>query len=198
MYLKEETQHTLIIEKSRFICFMKRINNETEFRDYLAQIRKKYYDASHVCSAFVCHSVQRSSDDGEPAGTAGAPILNVLLKSGLDEMCAIVVRYFGGIKLGAGGLIRAYGSAVSECLKEGTLVEDAVYPRYELTLPYDLASKVEYLIRNRTILLDTRYDTDVTFVFALDDPGRMQAIVEVTKGIVPLQTGEEIVQKVVE
>ena len=198
MYLKEETQHTLIIEKSRFICYMKHLQSEQEYRDYLAQIRKKHYDASHVCSAFLSHNIQRSNDDGEPAGTAGAPILNVLTKSGMDEMCALVVRYFGGIKLGAGGLIRAYGSAVSECIKEGIVVEDVRYPRYELTLPYDLASKVEHLIRNRTLLLDTRYDTEVTFVFALDDPNRLQAIVEATKGISPLQTGEEIVQKVVE
>jgi len=198
MYLKEETQHTLIIEKSRFICYMKHITSETEFRDYLAQIRKKYYDASHVCSAFICHNVQRSSDDGEPAGTAGAPILNVLLKSGLDEMCAIVVRYFGGIKLGAGGLIRAYGSAVSECLKEGVLVEDVSYPRYELTLSYELASKIEYFLRSKTILLDTRYDTEVTFCFALDNDKKLQNIIELTKGISPVQTGEEIIQKVVE
>ena len=198
MYLKEETQHTLIIEKSRFICYMKHLHTEEEFRDYLAGIRKKYYDATHVCSAFLCHNLQRSSDDGEPAGTAGAPILNVLQKSGMDEMCAIVVRYFGGIKLGAGGLIRAYGSAVSECIKDGIIVEDVSYPRYELKVSYETASRLDHFLRNRTILLDTRYDTDVTFVFALDQEEKLQNIIELTRGIVPVQTGEEIIQKVVE
>ena len=198
MYLKEETQHTLIIEKSRFICYMKHLHTEAEFRDYLAGIRKKYYDATHVCSAFLCHNLQRSSDDGEPAGTAGAPILNVLQKSGMDEMCAIVVRYFGGIQLGAGGLIRAYGSAVSECIKDGITVEDVSYPRYELKVSYETASRLDHFLRNRTILLDTRYDTDVTFVFALDQEEKLQNIIELTRGIVPVQTGEEIIQKVVE
>ena len=188
MYLKEETQHTLI----------KHLQTEAEYRDYLAGIRKRYYDATHVCSAFVSHNVQRSSDDGEPAGTAGAPILNVLQKSGMDEMCAIVVRYFGGIKLGAGGLIRAYGSAVSECIKEGIVVEDVSYPRYELTVSYETASRLDHFLRNRTILLDAKYDTDVTFVFALDQEEKLQNIIELTRGTSPVQTGEEIVQKVVE
>lgn len=198
MYLKEETINTIIIEKSRFICYMKHVKTEEEYKEYLSSIRKKHHDATHVCSAFVCHNIQRSNDDGEPSGTAGAPILNVLNKNGLDEMCALVVRYFGGIKLGAGGLIRAYGNAVSECLKQAVLVEDLIYPKYSLKLPYDLANKIENYLRNYTILIDSKYDSDVTFIFALDNTDKLTTINEYTKGISPELLGEEIVQKVVE
>ena len=169
MYLETETNNTITIEKSRFICYMKHIESEEEYREYLSQIRKKHYDATHVCSAMICHNIQRSSDDGEPSGTAGAPILNVLQKKGLDETCALVVRYFGGIKLGAGGLIRAYSSAVSECLKKAVLVEDQIYPKYELKLNYETANRIDHFLRTQTILLDTVYDTDVTYIFALKD-----------------------------
>lgn len=197
MYLKKETDNTIIIEKSRFICYMKRVDNEDEYKQYLAAIRKKHYDASHVCSALVCDNIQRSSDDGEPSGTAGTPILNVLLKNKLNRMCAIVVRYFGGIKLGAGGLIRAYGTAVSECLKQGVLVQDMVYPKYSLTLTYEMANKIDNYLRNNTILINTEYDENVTFSFALDTTDKIETIKEFTKGIEPELVGEEIIQKVV-
>jgi len=197
MYLKHDISNTIIIEKSRFICYMKHLKTEEDYKDYLSQIRKKHYDATHVCSAFVCDNIQRSSDDGEPSGTAGAPILNVLLKNSLNQMCAIVVRYFGGIKLGAGGLIRAYSNAVSDCLKQGILVEDIVYPKYQLSVSYELGNKIENYLRNNTILLDTKYDLDICYEFALDDLDKIDKILEYTKGIQPKQIGEKVIQKVV-
>lgn len=197
MYLKHDISNTIIIEKSRFICYMKHLKTEEDYKDYLSQIRKKHYDATHVCSAFVCDNIQRSSDDGEPSGTAGAPILNVLLKNNLNQMCAIVVRYFGGIKLGAGGLIRAYSNAVSDCLKQGILVEDIVHPKYQLSVSYELGNKIENYLRNNTILLDTKYDLDICYEFALDDLDKIDKILEYTKGIQPKQIGEKVIQKVV-
>lgn len=198
MYLKHEISNTIVIEKSRFICCMKQIKSEEEYRDYLTEIRKKHRDATHVCSAMICHNIRRSSDDGEPAGTAGAPILNVLDKNGLDETCALVVRYFGGIKLGAGGLIRAYSSAVSECLKIGELVEDVCLSKFELKLPYDTANRIDRYLAENTVLIDRIYDTEVTYVFALEDEGRIEKIMEITRGKRPVRIGEEILQKVVE
>lgn len=198
MYLKEETINTIIIEKSRFICYMKHLKTEEQFKDYLSEIRKKHYDASHVCSAFVSDNILRSNDDGEPSGTAGAPILNVLVKSNLNQMCAIVVRYFGGIKLGAGGLIRAYSSSVSECIKNGVIVEDIMYPKYTLQLSYELGNKIENYLRNNTILIDTKYDLNITYEFALDDENKLEKISEYTKGIKPEITGQHLIQKVVE
>jgi uncharacterized YigZ family protein len=198
MYPKQETANTLIIEKSRFICYLKQVKSEQEYRDYLSSVRKKYYDASHVCSAFICHNTKRSSDDGEPSGTAGAPILNVLEKNGMDETCALVVRYFGGIKLGAGGLIRAYSASVSECLKVSTLCEDITYPRYELKLDYETANRIDHYLRNNALALNVDYDTEVTFRFALDDERKIEKIKEFTKGLIPETIGEETIQKVVE
>lgn len=197
MYLKEETTNTIVIEKSKFICYMKHIQTEQDFKDYLNLIKKKHYDADHVCSGFISNNIKRSNDDGEPSGTAGSPILNVLEKNNLNEMCALVVRYFGGVKLGAGGLIRAYSSAVSECIKTGTLIENIEYPKYNLVLTYELANKVEHYIKNNTILLNTKYDENITFEFALDDKNKLETIKEYTKGIVPIYIGIENIEKVV-
>ena len=198
MYLKEDADNTITIEKSRFICYMKHVKNEQEYRDFLAEIRKKHYDASHVCSALVCGNIQRSSDDGEPSGTAGAPILNILVKNHLDETCALVVRYFGGIKLGASGLIRAYGNAVKAALENAVLAEDVEYDRYSLTLSYELANKVDYYLRNSTILLDTEYGEEVTYDFATDNENILNDIQEYTRGIRPEYIGKKIITKVVE
>ena len=198
MYCKEETINTLIIEKSRFICYLKHIRDEAEYRDYLSEIRRKHYDATHVCSAMICSPIRRSSDDGEPSGTAGVPILNVLDKHGMEDSCALVVRYFGGIKLGKGGLIRAYTEAVSRCIEKAVLYEDVVYQKYELKLSYETANRVEAFLRKNTILLDTLYDIDVTFIFACSDPQIPDTITDITKGSRPQLCGEEIIPKVVE
>ena len=197
MYLKQEIINTTIIEKSRFICYMKHIKSEQEYKQYLSDIKKKHYDATHVCSAFICNNIQRSNDDGEPAGTAGAPILNVLLKNNLDETCALVVRYFGGIKLGASGLIRAYGNSVKNALEQATLLEDIEYDEYRLTLNYETANKLDYFLRNNTILLDIQYDQDVTFDFAINDEKILNNILEISKGIKPEYIGKKIIAKVV-
>ena len=198
MYLKEETENTLIIEKSRFICYIRHVKNEEEYREYLNEIRKKHRDATHVCSALICHSIRRSSDDGEPSGTAGSPILNVLDKNGMDETCALVVRYFGGIKLGAGGLIRAYSGSVSECLKKGVKVIDQIYPRYRLKLSYEAGNRIDHYLTGNSIILDRIYDDEITYIFALDDDRKLETIKEYTRGILPEKIGEECVQKVVE
>lgn len=197
MYLKEEVINTTIIEKSRFICYMKHVKSEQEYKQYLLEIKKKHYDATHVCSAFVCNNIQRSNDDGEPAGTAGAPILNVLIKNNLNETCALVVRYFGGIKLGASGLIRAYGNSVKNALESAILLEDIEYSEYKLTLNYETANKLDYYLRNNTLLLDTQYDQDVTFDFAINDEKLFNNILELTKGITPEYIGKKIIAKVV-
>ena len=197
MYLKEEVINTTIIEKSRFICYMKHVKSEQEYKQYLLEIKKKHYDATHVCSAFVCNNIQRSNDDGEPAGTAGAPILNVLIKNNLNETCALVVRYFGGIKLGASGLIRAYGNSVKNTLESAILLEDIEYSEYKLTLNYETANKLDYYLRNNTLLLDTQYDQDVIFDFAINDEKLLNNILELTKGIAPEYIGKKIIAKVV-
>ena len=164
MYLKEETINTINIEKSRFICYMKHVKTEEEYKEYLSSIRKKHHDATHVCSAFVCHNIQRSNDDGEPSGTAGAPILNVLNKNGLDEMCALVVRYFGGIKLGAGGLIRAYTKSLTEALKDKELVDLVKASIIELEFDYDKLKNIDNTINStNSKLLDKSFDKVIKY-----------------------------------
>jgi uncharacterized YigZ family protein len=195
MYLKYDTENTIIVEKSKFICYIKHIRSEEEYRSFLTFIRKMHHDASHVCSAMICGNIRRSSDDGEPSGTAGAPILNVLDKNGLDDSCALVVRYFGGIKLGTGGLIRAYSSAVSECIRKGILVEDQILPKYELKLSYEQTSRIDYYLNSNAIIIDKIYDTETTYIFALDDERKVETIKEYTKGISPIKIGEQRLQK---
>ncbi|QRZ60831.1 YigZ family protein [Rothia sp. ZJ932] len=133
---REPVESLLEIKRSEFIGHVKRVESEAEARQYIESLRKVYHNARHVCSAFVIgadREIQRSSDDGEPAGTAGIPMLQALLSrrthhsegteaTDLSDICAVVVRYFGGIKLGAGGLVRAYTDAVVQVLDEAPLV----------------------------------------------------------------------------
>ncbi|GAA2273203.1 MULTISPECIES: YigZ family protein [Kitasatospora] len=124
--IRHSGTHEIEIKKSRFICHLARVADEDEAQAFIAGIRKQYWDARHNCTAFVVGGEQpreRSSDDGEPGGTAGVPMLEVLRRRGLTDTVAVVTRYFGGIKLGAGGLVRAYGSAVSEAIDSVGLLE---------------------------------------------------------------------------
>ena len=195
MYLKQDVNNTIVIEKSKFITYLKRVRNEDEYKAFLAEIKKKHYDASHVCSGFICKNIKRSSDDGEPSGTAGVPILSTLEKANLDEICALVVRYFGGVKLGAGGLLRAYSNSVSEALKTAQLIEEIEYPVYELKLSYEMANKIEHFLKTQTIYLDTKYDTDITFNFCLKQENLLCKIEEYTKGLSPECIGKKIIEK---
>lgn len=109
------------IKKSRFICHVKRVTTEEEARDFITSIKKEHYKANHNCSCFIIgenSEIKRSSDDGEPSGTAGVPMLTVLENNELTNVVAVVTRYFGGVKLGAGGLIRAYTESVSKAVRE--------------------------------------------------------------------------------
>ncbi|WP_242258039.1 YigZ family protein [Streptococcus thoraltensis] len=128
------------IKKSRFICHLKRVDSEEEAREYIAAIKKEHYKANHSCSAMIIgenSEIKRSSDDGEPSGTAGVPMLTVLEKQELTNVVAVVTRYFGGIKLGAGGLIRAYAGSVAHALNETGLiaVKEQVGLQINLTYP---------------------------------------------------------------
>ena len=116
----------LVVEKSRFLCTLARVETEAEAQGFVRAMKKKYWDATHNCSAYIVgadNRVERSNDDGEPSGTAGSPMLEVLRRKGLYNTAAVVTRYFGGIKLGAGGLTRTYGKAVARAVDEAGLAE---------------------------------------------------------------------------
>lgn len=140
----------LEIKKSRFICHIGRASTESDARAFVGGLKKRYWDANHNCSAWVLGDrgeMQRSSDDGEPSGTAGVPMLTVLLKRELTDTVAVVTRYFGGTKLGAGGLIRAYGQAVSEAVDAVGIVERQELVQVALVASFEDAGRLEHSLR---------------------------------------------------
>ncbi len=137
------------LKKSRFICSLKRVETEEEARDFIAQIKKEHHQANHNCMAYTIgdhQEIQRTSDDGEPSGTAGIPMLEILKKREITNVCAVVTRYFGGIKLGAGGLIRAYGGVVNHAIDEVGCVQFVEQEEICLTLDYNLFDSCQRLI----------------------------------------------------
>lgn len=182
MYIKEECTNTIVIEKSRFITYLEYCENEEQYKEYLKTIKKKHYDATHVCSAFLGKDTRRSSDDGEPSGTAGVPMLSCLDKHGMENTAAFVVRYFGGIKLGAGGLIRAYSSSVSEAIKQADLVEGRIFNQYTITLNYETANRIDYLLNKECEEVETEYSENVKYTFLTNDEKVLNRIEELTSG----------------
>lgn len=144
-------EHEIVIQKSRFIAYIERVTTESEAQAFIEKIKKKHRDASHNCSAYLIgktNHIQKANDDGEPSGTAGVPMLEVLKKRNLKDTVVVVTRYFGGIKLGAGGLIRAYGSATSEGLNATGIVERKLMQIFEVTVDYTWLGKFENELRS--------------------------------------------------
>lgn len=142
--------HELVIRKSRFLAHAAPVGSVAEAEAVIADVRRRHWDARHNCTAMITglHGEQaRSSDDGEPSGTAGVPMLEVLRQRHLTDLVVVVTRYFGGIKLGAGGLVRAYSSAVSECLDGARLVERRELTEALLTVEHADAGRVDNLLR---------------------------------------------------
>jgi uncharacterized YigZ family protein len=175
------------VKRSRFRCAVRRVPDEAAARAVVDEMRRAHWDARHHCSAFVLGpgaEVQRSSDDGEPAGTAGAPMLEVLRGAEVSDTVAVVTRWFGGVLLGAGGLVRAYGDAVREALDAaGTLRRDRV-TEVALDLSHADAGRVEGELRQRGVeVLDTTWGADVRLLLGTTDPDRLASVVaELTSG----------------
>ena len=139
MRIKETYENTIVIQKSEFITRIFRCDSIEEVEEKLSWVRKKHYDAKHNCYSYILgdnQEIQKASDDGEPQKTAGAPILDVLKKNNMTNILAVVTRYFGGILLGAGGLVRAYSSSTSECLKKAKLYDIKYQEKFSLTVSY--------------------------------------------------------------
>ncbi|MED4308798.1 YigZ family protein [Bacillus sp. FSL W7-1354] len=162
-----EGTHEIVIEKSRFICHLSRVSTEEEAQNFINHIKKQHWNATHNCSAYVIgenDQIQKANDDGEPSGTAGVPMLEVLKKRNLKDTCAVVTRYFGGIKLGAGGLIRAYGKSVSEGLNHVGVVERKLMRVMHTTVNYTWLGKLENELRESPYQIkDIHYADDVEF-----------------------------------
>jgi len=164
--VKENAETFFIEKKSKFISYISPAYTEQEAVDFISSIKKKHYNATHNCSAFIIGdtaNIQRSSDDGEPSGTAGMPMLEVLRKEGLTNTVVVITRYFGGILLGAGGLIRAYTQGVSDAVKVAGIVKLQTYDIFKATIDYHLLSKLQYEIDKKDyIIADTQYLDTVT------------------------------------
>ena len=152
-----------VISKSRFIAYIKPVSTENEAKAFIDEIKTKHKDATHNCSAYTVGpemNIQKANDDGEPSGTAGIPMLEILKKQEIHNVCVVVTRYFGGIKLGAGGLIRAYSGAVRDVIYDIGRVELREAIPVTVTLDYDQTCKFEYELASTTFLLREQFYTD--------------------------------------
>lgn len=158
----ENIENITIINKSKFITNLFYVENIDEVNKYLSIIKDKYKDATHHCYAYIIDNTKRFNDDGEPGGTAGMPILNVIEQNNLNHVLIVVVRYFGGIKLGAGGLVRAYSKISSECIKQAKLaiLEDGYL--VSIKLNYNNIKDVDNLLKNEKII-DKSFMEDITY-----------------------------------
>lgn len=197
--VKKLGQHEIIIQKSRFICFLNRATTEEEAQSFIEKIKKEHWNATHNCSAYIIgkhDDIQKANDDGEPSGTAGVPMLEVLKKRQLKDTVVVVTRYFGGIKLGAGGLIRAYGGAVSEGLKAVGIVERRLMQVMRTTIDYTWLGKLEnelhqspYQIKEIHYLEQVEIETYVE----IDDVQPFHLwITNMTNGQATIQSGEKV------
>ena len=193
-----EHESEKIIEKSRFLTFSAHVENEEDARAFIAKIRSKHSLATHVCFAFIADktgNLQRFSDDGEPQGTAGMPILEVLKNKKLFETAVAVVRYFGGIKLGAGGLVRAYSSSAAENLDGADIRSLEVCRELQITVDYTGIDGVQkYLQKNECEQLSVDYGEKVSFHVAVKkiaEESFLSGLVDYMQGRVETEKGRE-------
>lgn len=188
----------LIIQKSRFLTYVSRAETEQQAQNFINNIKEKHKSANHNCSAYIIgehDNIQKANDDGEPSGTAGVPMLEVLKKQGLQDTVVVVTRYFGGIKLGGGGLIRAYGKATTEGIDAAKVVERKLHHLMKISIDYTWLGKVENEVRNSVYpLKEINYaDLVEVMVFAKADEEEtfINWIAEMTNG----QAKVELVEK---
>jgi uncharacterized YigZ family protein len=194
---KEVSEHEIIIQKSRFIAHIKRVETESEAQEFIQTLKKKYWDANHNCSAYLIgenDQIQKANDDGEPSGTAGVPILEVLKKKKLKDTVVVITRYFGGIKLGAGGLIRAYGKATSEGLATAGIVERRLVQIIHVKIDYTWLGKVEKELRESEYIIKEIHYLDIVEVEVYVNEDQVNVFIdwltELTNGQAGLKKGD--------
>ncbi|SFT50819.1 uncharacterized protein, YigZ family [Selenomonas sp. GACV-9] len=186
------------IQKSKFITHLRHVDNEEDARAFIQAMKKKYFDARHNCSAYVLGESadkQKSNDDGEPGGTAGNPILEAIKKNELTNVVVVVTRYFGGIKLGAGGLIRAYSHAAVLGIEAATVLAMTPFCQLDVSVGYDLLATIEHWMRQNSIRsLEADY-ADNVILHLLIEPANLDAVqatlTDLTAGRVLLTAGDE-------
>ncbi len=194
----------IVEKKSRFIATVKPVETEEEATAFINEMKKKYWDARHNCSAFVIGENQeltRCSDDGEPAQTAGRPMLDVLLKEGVTNVAVVVTRYFGGVLLGTGGLVRAYQKAVQEGLAASSIIEKRNGFLLYINTDYNGIGKLQYLFAQKEIsILESEYGADVRMTVLVPFERKEEiekAVIEQTSGTAKLEWGDEAVYAII-
>lgn len=166
--ISKNIENEIIINKSRFICKLVKVYSEEDVINALNNVKEEYKDATHYCYSYIIDNTERFNDDGEPGGTAGMPILNVLKQNELNYVLCIVIRYFGGIKLGAGGLVRAYTKSASECLNVSTLKELKIGFSIKILFDYDKVKLIDYTLNNIDIK-DKTFEDKITYTFDISN-----------------------------
>ena len=162
--IKNPVQSEINIKKSQFICSLFPTKNKKESKEIIQKLNQQYSDATHNCTAYIVNDGEGFDDDGEPGGTAGKPMINVLRKNELHNVTAVVTRYFGGIKLGAGGLVRAYSKSVMEAIGEAEILEIEEYDVYKITFEYCDIKTVDNEVRNNNLeSIEKEYSDKVTY-----------------------------------
>ena len=199
LYVYKGGQGEITDKKSRFIATVRPVESEDEAVSFINETKKKYWDARHNCSAFVIGKRQeltRCSDDGEPAGTAGRPMLDVLLKENIHNAAVVVTRYFGGVLLGTGGLVRAYQQATKAGLSASEIIEKKDGAVLFIRTDYTGIGRLQYLFAQEKItVMDTAYEADVLVkaVIPENDKKRIEkTIIEQTNGTAKLEWGDEV------
>jgi len=164
--IKDNIISELIVKNSRFITLLIKIDNP-DISNIISNIKNTYPKATHYCYGYIYNDIKKSSDDGEPGGTAGLPILNVLEKENLNNILVVVVRYFGGIKLGAGGLVRAYTKSVTESLKIANYTNLEEGYKIELEFDYSEEKQINYILNNSNII-DKEYNENIKYIVLID------------------------------
>lgn len=173
--VKDCASKVLEVKKSKFIAILQRVDTLEEIENALKKAKSTYPFAKHYVYAYILDGKQKCSDDAEPSKTAGAPILHVLEQKNLEHILCIVVRYFGGILLGAGGLVRAYTKSLTDVLKETELIPLVFYHKYKATFPYAYINKIDYLLKEKTIV-EKIFQEEVTYFFLLEEKKLLQEL----------------------
>lgn len=189
----------VVEKKSRFIATVTAVSTKEEAEAFIASCKKKYWDAKHNCSAYIITGavdIVHSSDDGEPSGTAGKPMLEVLLREGIGNVCVVVTRYFGGTLLGTGGLLRAYQAAVKEGLANCVLLEKQAGIKAKITTDYnDMGRLQHFFAENQVLVLNQAYGQDVVMelLIPLEQKKSVEEkVVDITNGKTMLDSVEEV------
>jgi len=195
LHIKEKVVSMLEVKKSKFYCVLIPLSDDKQIKDVIASLKKEYPGATHYCYGAIIGDITRSNDDGEPSSTAGKPILETLKNADLDNVLAVVIRYFGGTLLGTAGLVKAYGQSTSQSIAQAVFTTPTTVYNYSITIPYELTNKIEYALKGKAEILDRIYEENATYIYQCENDISLE-IKELTSGkYLPELLSEEVIEK---